>query len=290
MATLSAVGRARLGRHLMESIAGNDKAELVSDPSISHSLCVQRYEGICANSAAKGVIKNITCLLMSLSCESDLRDQINLLKGIYPHFLYTNFHADAFANSSHFVSQTLGAQEKHWPSANGPRNVFCENRLISFSITKIAGRYSLCVSTSAGRPEQQASFTGARSESSACTRLTSLLCSVMLVLYAQTEKGKARYYLITNTVQALNPAEENMHQNIHNLIAWEETNIGLQLGEALSCDIQVGKTRACPSSFMTEAKTCQHFITILLTLWDQGEGVWQQAESNFIIIISAMYP
>lgn len=41
----------------------------------------------------------------------------------------------------------------------------------------------------------------------------------MLVLYAQTEKGKARYYLITNTVQALNPAEENMHQNIHNLIA-----------------------------------------------------------------------
>lgn len=73
MATLSAVGRARLGRHLMESIAGNDKAELVSDPSISHSLCVQRYEGICANSAAKGVIKNITCLLMSLSCESELR-------------------------------------------------------------------------------------------------------------------------------------------------------------------------------------------------------------------------
>lgn len=157
---------------------------------------------------------------------------------------------------------------------------------------KIASRYSLCISTSADSSEHQASSKGTQSESSACTRLTSLLRSIMLVLYAQTEKGKERYYLITDTdtVQALNPAEENMHQNIHNLIAWEETNIGLQLWEALSCDIQVGKTRVCPSGFMTETKTCQHFITILLTWWDQGEGVQQQAESNFIIIISAMYP
>jgi len=79
---------------------------------------VQRKKGIPADSAAKGVIKSITCVLMSLSCGSAPKDQINLLKGIYPHFLYSNFYVDSFANSSHFVSQrcevqTLGAQEKH---------------------------------------------------------------------------------------------------------------------------------------------------------------------------------
>lgn len=126
------------------------------------------------------------------------------------------------------------------------------------------------------RSEHQASFTGIQSKSSPGSHQTHPFAVFDNTCSLCTDRRRGKKGIISLptliTVQALNPASENMHQNIHNLIVWEETIIILQRRGALSYEMQE-KTRTCPSNFMTDTKTCQHFIMILLTLWDQGKSV-----------------